>query len=250
MKTIHTFFLSLALLTAVSCTDNNEEDPSAAIGIATEEAAEIVGTSLASSSAGLVGMTTETASTSAEVIETNAANLCALEEDSTFSWASQAASPISFSAELSYSYAISCNAVNLPESIAFDLTYSSSFDGARMASSNTGGSNWTLTSLNALYTSFELNGTYSRTGTFESKIWRKSTTNATANFVLDGLVLDLPTESITSGTATYTLAGTGPQGNPYSLEGTVTFIGQGKATVVVQGRSFMVDLETGEITEL
>ncbi|MEM7513071.1 MAG: hypothetical protein AAF388_19235 [Bacteroidota bacterium] len=250
MKTVYTFLLSLALLTTVSCTENNEDDPSAATGIATEEAAEIVGTSLASSSAGLVGMTTETASTSAEVIETNAANLCALEEDSTFNWASQPASAISFNAELSYSYAVSCNEVNLPESIAYDMTYSSSFDGPRMASSNTGGSSWTLTSLNALYTSFELNGTYSRIGTFESKIFRQSTTNATANFVLDGLVLDLPTESIISGTATYTLAGTGPQGNPYNFEGTVTFIGQGKATVVVQGRSFMVDLESGEITEL
>lgn len=250
MKTLHTFLLSFALLTSVSCTDNNEEDPSASTGIATEEAAEIVGTSLASSSAGLVGMTTETANTSAEVVEANTANLCALEDDSTFSWSSQPTSLITFTADLSYRYVISCNGLNLPESIAFDLTYSSSFDGARMASSNTGGSTWTLTSLNALYTSFELNGTYSRTGTFESKVWRKSTTNATANFVLDGLILDLPTETITGGTATYSLAGTGPQGNPYSFEGTVNFIGQDKATVVVQGRSFMVDLETGEITEL
>ncbi|MEL6194689.1 MAG: hypothetical protein AAFR66_21700, partial [Bacteroidota bacterium] len=78
----------------------------------------------------------------------------------------------------------------------------------------------------------------------------KSSTNPSRTKLAVALVVDLPKGSIISGTATYTLAGTGPQGNPYNFEGTVTFIGQGKATVVVQGRSFMVDLESGEITEL
>ncbi|MEM9932173.1 MAG: hypothetical protein AAF824_01120 [Bacteroidota bacterium] len=249
MKTIYTFLIPFVLITAVSCTDNDSDTPSAA-GMATEEAAEIVGTSLASSSAGLTGMTSEVAETSNESATSSQNSVSEFTQDSTLSWTNQTGSPISFNAQVAYTYETSCDQFNLPEAFAYELTYSSSFDGPRMASSNSGGSSWTLSKLNNFYTSFELNGTYTRSGTWESKIFNKSTTSASATFTLDGLILDLPSESITGGTATYTLTGIGPQGSPYSFEGSIVFIDQGKATISIQGRTFMVDLESGEITEI
>ena len=66
MKSVYTvIILVLSLLAFASCTDN-EETPSANSEITTEEAAEIVGTSLASSSAGLDEVTVEVAETSEE----------------------------------------------------------------------------------------------------------------------------------------------------------------------------------------
>lgn len=246
MKSIYTVLILILSLVAFSSCTEDEDAPSAASEITTEEAAEIVGTSLASSSAGLTEVSTEVAETSEEVATDVDFDPCGAQADTSYSISSSSGAAISYTGELSYSYAISCENDD-PQTFSYEVSYSSSFDAPRMASSNSGSSSLSLVKLSSDYKIFEINGSDSRSGSFESKIFNKTSSDASVSFGLTDLVVDLNAKSITGGTATYTLLGTTATGNTYSINGSVVFNGDGTATIAIQGENFSLDLKTGDI---
>ncbi|MEL6195308.1 MAG: hypothetical protein AAFR66_24850 [Bacteroidota bacterium] len=249
MKSVYTvIILVLSLLAFASCTDN-EETPSANSEITTEEAAEIVGTSLASSSAGLDEVTVEVAETSEEMATETNFDPCGVQRDTAYSISSPSGAAISYSGDLSYDFGVGCVG-DVPQTFSYEVAYSSIFDAPRMASSNTGSSSLSLESLSNDYIIFEVNGSYTRTGSFDSKIFNKTSSNASVTFNLNDLVVDLNDKRINGGSATFTLAGSTARGNTFNMTGDVSFDGQGNALISIDGQRFTLDLATGDMVEV
>ncbi|WP_295791085.1 hypothetical protein [Mucilaginibacter sp.] len=89
-----------------------------------------------------------------------------------------------------------------------------------------------------------MNGSLASSGTYNYKTAKKSGTKS-FNYVLTHLVLDPDNDGdITSGSASFITKGTGSNGS-WSYTGTITFLGNHKATITINGKTYNVDLRTG-----
>ena len=89
-----------------------------------------------------------------------------------------------------------------------------------------------------------MNGTLSSSGTYNYKTAKKSGTKS-FSYVLTQLILDPDNDGdIISGSASFITKGTGSNGS-WSYTGTITFLGDHKATITINGKTFHVDLRTG-----
>jgi len=70
---------------------------------------------------------------------------------------------------------------------------------------------------------------------------------ASGNYVLNNLVVDLIDHDITSGTATFQAYGTNNYGS-WSLSGTMTFLGNHQAQIVLNNKTYIINLISGQLT--
>ncbi|HZY38832.1 MAG TPA: hypothetical protein VFE53_19365 [Mucilaginibacter sp.] len=70
---------------------------------------------------------------------------------------------------------------------------------------------------------------------------------ASGNYVLTNLVIDLRDHDIESGTATFQAYGSNNYGN-WTLSGTMTFLGHHQAQLVMNNKTYIINLITGQLT--
>jgi hypothetical protein len=156
---------------------------------------------------------------------------------------------ITYSYAFHYDYALTCaNAV--PTAMAVNMNYSGSLDGLRLATENTGMGTLSVETLDNTYTYFTINGAYNRTGSFESKIRNKNTSNSTITINLTDITVDKTNRMITGGTASITITGSVTGKGNFSYSGTIVFKGNKLAELDINGTKYSVNVETGEITAL
>jgi hypothetical protein len=78
-----------------------------------------------------------------------------------------------------------------------------------------------------------------------AKVSGKSTTMS-FNYTFNNVIID-QMGTIASGSANFTTSGSGAQGT-WNASGTITFLGNGSAKVVVNGATYTVNLETGAVS--
>jgi hypothetical protein len=145
-----------------------------------------------------------------------------------------------------YSHTLNCNSSNVPDNVINTLTYKGSFNGPRLSSTNSGSANVTIAGLSPTATNFVVNGEYIRDGSFQSKVGNKASGNSHIDIVGTNITLSKLARKILSGTATITITGTGPKGNSFSYNGTITFNGDGTATLALSGgATYTINLTTG-----
>jgi len=86
---------------------------------------------------------------------------------------------------------------------------------------------------------FSLSGTLSSNSSYQFKTGTQRSGTAIFNYTLSSLVINPGTGDIVSGSAAFTTSGTGPKG-VWSYQGTITFLGNHQATVVIGGKSYNV----------
>ena len=91
--------------------------------------------------------------------------------------------------------------------------------------------------------SVSLNGTASFSE--NAKVSGKSTTMA-FNYTFNNVIFD-QMGTIASGSANFTTTGSGAQGT-WNCSGTITFLGNGSAKIVINGATYTVNLETGTVS--
>lgn len=92
-----------------------------------------------------------------------------------------------------------------------------------------------------------LKGTLNSSGVYNYKTGTKKSGTRTFNYVLTSLVLDPNGDGdIVSGSATFTTKGTGTLGS-WSFTGTIKFLGDHKATITINKKSYTVNLQTGAV---
>lgn len=222
-----------------SCSDDDDTTITETQGITEEEAVVIVEASLAEESAGLEETTYEYAKTYEE--ETSLNVLCNQEISDSYNFSHNGAI-VQASYDYYWSFTITCNGLNVPQSASFDSSGSGTYTTARLESDDTSKLSATVTGLQLTSALMTYNATYERIGTHQLRTnqnTRSITTDFNASIV--DLVVSKSDYEVDSGTGTFTLTGATNQGN-FSYDGSLVFNGDNTATVTINGNQYTIDL--------
>lgn len=120
-------------------------------------------------------------------------------------------------------------------------TFTLSFDGTsaysspRLSSNDKAAAMLSVSGLSSSDSQYNLTGTYTRNGQQQIKVGEQKTFNSTIGFNLNNVKLDKITKQIVSGTATVQLVIVGSEGGAATKNVSITFLGGGKATIIVEG---------------
>jgi hypothetical protein len=131
-----------------------------------------------------------------------------------------------------------------PPKIDFSYTETGAFNSAVMSSDDQQSGDFMITGLDSASTSLVMNGSGSDGGLQQSGSYNVSF-NSSFNYTLKDVLFDKNTHQITSGTATIHIDGVGPANIPFGYGGSITFSGNRKATLVLSGTTYTMNLETG-----
>lgn len=240
-----TLLLLCTLATAVfpglsSCKKDAGENPALNAEISEEEAAAVVEGAVAARSQGLGAEMEDALYLAGEYAEKSGSNPCGEPFDSTMTRSVDNAN-LTASYAVSWSWLVSCNALQIPVAIDYQRNIEGSYETARLISDDEAASNWAISNL-IQGEHYILDGTYTRQGSQQSKVRDQNSFYSSLLIEVDSLHVDKGTRQIQSGTAGFTLTITGPGSNSQTFEGAIAFNGDGSATIIINGNSYTVNL--------
>ena len=165
---------------------------------------------------------------------------CGASKDSSIVKSSAPGATPSYDYNLSWTYSLDCAGI-VPNRLTLSFTGTGNYDGPAISSNDKSTGGYVLTGLGAANTNYTLGINYARTGTTVSKVFGKNTFTSSIKIVSTNLLVDKTTREITSGTATITIVATSTSGAAYNFTGTITFLGNKKATIVLNsGASYAI----------
>jgi hypothetical protein len=236
----------LLLLGAAACNKSVSTKPNTTVtgSVTTDDAADMVAGSLSSNSNGIASVAADATLNASVMYDLHLK--CGTVRSDTISRQGGSGTPFSFSYKLTYNFMVDCNSSSQPDSLSSNLTYSGSYSGPNLSSSNSGSSIFGVGGLLPTDTAFVINGEYKRAGSFNSKADTADHGNSNVDITVSGLKLKKPGRMIESGTATFNITGTGPHKGSFSFSGTIVFNADGTATVTVNGTIYTINLATGD----
>lgn len=265
MKKLLSLLLAMTLLLVTSCKDDEEVN-----SISTNEAAEVVAAAIGSNSGGAVVYIQTAVSASATATEARSASTNVeyeLGKDTVTNAGTitSGASTIgSWNYTWNYKNVLTATLIDTSSATPVNVTstfgYSGGVDLPRYSSSHSGNGNLVYTSLgtgtisatatplsnytvNAHWT---MNGTFTRTGTHTAKLSSKQITHTTTITFDDCEVTTDGTRKIVSGTATVHITGSVPSKGDFEYNGTVTFGSGSTGTLNIDGKTYTINIESGE----
>ncbi len=144
----------------------------------------------------------------------------------------------------SYTFHFSYGLVGTSFDILYDMkgTYST----PRMSSNDSANAVLHFTDLSANPVS--LNGTYLRLGSQTFKVGETKQLNTIVEATLTNITVDRNTKRVTGGTVALAVTAERDDGSTISLTGTLTFLGNHQATLVINGKTFTLNLDYAEAT--
>ena len=243
------------MLIFTSC--NKDDEPVADDLSATEtEAAEMVASSLADGTSGTASDIETAAALANEAVgyesnlksaTTNGKSLsCGESADTTMVTAGTGV--ITYNNTKTYNYMLECDTLGNPVMLDMSFTYDGEFDAPRLASTHSVSGNFEITQIEYTSDMYLINGTWQRSGGFESKIRNQASRQATIQFELVNVAVEKEPKEIDNGTIHFSISGSSGRGS-FSYEGTITFTGNREATIEISGTRYVTNLETGEVEE-
>jgi hypothetical protein len=247
MKRFRFSILIMLLLGAAACKKsvNTMSNPTVNGNVTTDDAADMVAGSLSMNSNGIANVASDVTLNATVMFGDRDHLKCGTTRSDTISRQSSPGAPWTYSYKLTYNFMVDCNSSSVPDSLSSNLTYSGSFSGPNMSSTNSGSSIFGVGGLLPTDTAFVINGEYKRAGSFSSKIDTAHNGSSNIDIVVSGLLVKKHTHMIEGGTATFTITGTGRKGS-FSFTGTIVFNNDGTATLTVNGTVYTINLETGD----
>jgi len=172
-------------------------------------------------------------------------SICGLTKDTIINRQNSSTSPIQFSFYLNYSFQVNCTQ-NTPSSLVFIDSTSGTYSGPRINYNGHSKGNMTVTNLPIADSTLIFNGSYTRTGTSQSKVANKSNFTSTVTLTITNLTIGKNSHFISGGTGTITIVGASSAGKTFSYTGTVDFSNAKKLIVFIEGKKYFFDLFTGE----
>ncbi|MDB5005795.1 MAG: hypothetical protein JWP45_188 [Mucilaginibacter sp.] len=191
------------------------------------DAAELTTDAVSPSNGGMV-----TQLNSSVTIYKKVALQCGVKKDSSIVYISTAGDSPSYSYALNWNYVLSCNGTS-PSLLTFNFTGKANYDGPRMSANDNSTGGFILTGFGASSTQYLLSTNYARSGTYTSKIGKQYTFTSNLAVTSTNVAVDKTSQEIVSGTATVTLTATSTSGKSFAFNGTLTFLGGKKATLVL-----------------
>ena len=246
MKQIKLITKLIALLTIFILASCSQEDDSTEEVVTELESAEDIGTTLSEDLLPIVDDADELSEKASDNGRSYEVKACGVSYDTTFTREYEGVY-VTSNASFSYAYELVCNSA-IPTTLNLDATSSGTRTTQRLTSQGSNTSELVVTGIQPGSTSYVVNGSLERTGsvTGESKSF-----SSTSNLTITDLTVTKSTQQIASGTATVTYAGSTSAGNSVSRTASVSFLGGGEAELTLNsGRKFLVNLRTGEVTEI
>ncbi|MEL6537492.1 MAG: hypothetical protein AAFQ98_18870 [Bacteroidota bacterium] len=253
MRILSTSFLLVTVL-LWSCNPVTEVEPGEETdAISNEEVAEVVGAGLAEEDQGLT--TTVTTSTAMAIQAQGRPStggkteICGVLTDTTLMFTNPAASRATYAYTFEYETMLNCANGFIPQSFDTEMTYTGSFNGPRYTSENSGEGDMSISNILPDEGNFVVNGTWDRGGSYTSKVREQRMITSTTDFTLSDVQVDKGSYEILSGSATVHIVGEVSTGEPFDLTATVTFLGNKQGEVTLGDETFLIDLESGEVTQ-
>jgi hypothetical protein len=245
MKTIKFIRIpALALMLAAgACSKTNS--PVSTSDVTTADAAVMMSSSLASSSGGMASASADVAVNAQLTFNANPG--CGGTKTYSFNRQSPQGSTTTYNYSFNYTYTLNC-VNNVPDNVSSSATSQGSFDGPNLTTNDSGSSTLTVAGLAPGATAYTISGEYKRAGSFTSKTGNMATGNSAVDINLTNLTIPKNGGTITSGSATFTLTGTSKKG-AFNFSGSITFIGNNQANLVINGTAYVVNLLTGTSTK-
>jgi hypothetical protein len=228
------------LFTISSC----KKDDSTTQTISDDDISEAVSESVSTQSGGLVVQSTAAAGMtyafSANRTGAKIADQCGVLHDTTIAGASVAGAAITYSYNFSWNWLLTCDNV-VPQMFVWNYAGKASYDAPRMSSSDSSKANITVTGLGGDTAYYVFNQTYVRNGSQTSKINEKRSFTSVITITSSDVKISKSTLKILSGTGVVSITGTGSGGYTFTRTGTITFLGEDKATLVLtNGKSYTI----------
>jgi len=240
----------------ISC-DKDDETVAEDLPATETEAAEMVASSLAGGTSGaasdietVVALANEAVGYESNLRSASATNKslsCGESADTTIV-TSGGTSLITYQNTKTYQYALECDESGNPVMLDVSFSYSGEFDAPRLGSTHSVSGDFEITQIEYTSDMYLINGTWQRSGGFESKIRNKANRQATIQFELVDVAVEKEPKEIDNGTIHFTISGGSGRGE-FSYDGTITFNGNGEATIEISGTRYVTNMETGEVEE-
>jgi hypothetical protein len=251
MKALKLSLIIPVLLFAISC----KKTASTSSAVTADEAADMAASAVAANSFGFasvadnIGVNAQTLnSVSVGGQQVNAVGTsrqaCGTTLADSLTLSSTANSSVTFSAFYKYVRTLNCNSNSQPDNLVNAITFKGNFEGPRLTSSDAGTANVTIAGLTTNATNFVVNGTYTRKGTFTSKVGGKASGSSNVSITVVNVLLSKPAREIISGSGTITISGTAAAGT-FSYTGVLSFKGNSQATLTVGTTVYLINLLTG-----
>jgi len=238
MRFIKTCALVMVLAVGACKKGDNNSDTQA---ISTDDAASIMATSVASNSGGMAGASVDI--TANAQIAFNANPGCGGTKTYSFTRQSPAGASVTYSYSFNYTYTLNC-VNNVPDNMSSSVIGNGSFDGPGMSTTDSGSATFNIAGLAQSSTAYTINGEYKRTGSFAQKTGNMNHGNRTIDITATNVMVTKSSGIIASGKASFSLTGTSSNGS-FNFTGTITFIGNNQANLVVNGTTYLVNLVNG-----
>ncbi len=246
------FFIML-----ISCSDDSDTVTEVE-SVATEDMADILSGALSKDSQGLVAQmeaSTENAQEqdfSQQVpnagARTEKVAVCGEEIAEAFNRKNAENQVIEFNYEFEYFYAFSCNQIMIPTDVNFTMTQSGDVDAPRFSSSNSSEGGWSISGLEIASNEYNLGGSYERAGLHTSKIRDQNSFDFDMSILFTDVIMNKGTYAISSGTGTFSIAGTDINDTSYSFDGSIEFLGNQELRVTINEDSYIINVRTGDVS--
>lgn len=238
---IFTFALLISFGAVFTSCDNEEREEPQTTTISDDEIIEIVTAATTSTTEGVTAEAIEMAYVADAVLEKGPTALeCGETADSTF------VRDIDLD-RLNGSYSnylywgLNCNGIDLPTSIFFGREMNGNYETDRWISDDGANSDWLIEDL-LTGPNYIFNGQYERTGTQESKVREMRRFSSTVTIEVQDLNIDKGQKKIESGIANFTLTGLVNGETSFEHTGTIVFLGDGMANLIINGNTYTIDL--------
>src|ERR1700744_1388620 len=157
---------------------------------------------------------------------------CGEKKDSTITYSSPTNFIPNYAYTLSWNYELDCVS-GVPSQFAFGFTGASKYNGVLMSSSDNSTGSFTISNPGPTSGTYTFGSSYERSGKQTSKVGYQKSFSSDLKITSTNIKIDKVTQEIVSGTGTISITGISSNGNSFSFSGTITFLGNNKATLVL-----------------
>lgn len=168
---------------------------------------------------------------------------CGQSIDSTFSKEKGIGSIATYNYTYGWEGTVNCDSSNVPQDIDFDYTSTGTYTVPRMTSSDEGTYNMNVSGILPADTHYNVAGSYTRVGTQTTKIRNSFIFTATLGVALTEMRVQKSDKNVDSGTGTFTVDATAPNGDAVNKTGTINYNGDNTVTINLGGEDYTFDLD-------
>lgn len=214
-----------------------EKDDENNLVMSNDEAAEIVATSLSSSTYGFSTQIED----AAELVDSIH---IVYNVDSTFTITSLPDSRMTYEYTVSYSYGIQLN--GFESEFFLNFSTNGEYTAPRATSIDQSQGELVVSNLSEGYSNYLLNGSCSRAGSQTVIVDVENNFSSTIIFVMEDISIDKTSLEILSGSAEVSITGTSNNAS-LDMQGSIVFNGNNSATLTINGVVYGIDVENAEI---